>query len=800
MTTEAPGDVKFEIGHVLFMDIVGYSKLLITEQSELLRKLTAVVRETEQFRLAEGESKLVQLPTGDGMALVFRNSAEPPVRCALEISRALKTNPELQLRMGIHSGPVNEVADVNKRINITGAGINIAQRVMDCGDAGHILLSKHVADDFEEYPQWRSHLHDLGECEVKHGVRVHVVNLYTEDLGNPEIPRKFKQGADATKAAAATSGPIETPTGRRWMRAGVLLLMIAAVGSGVFVFLAKHSPTGVGAITSAATPEKSIAVLPFENLSHDPDNAYIAVGIQEEILTRLSKIADLKVISRTSTQRFKSVPDNLLEIAKQLGVANILEGSVQRSAEQVRVNVQLIKAATDTHLWADTFDRKLTDVFAVESEVAKAIAEALQAKLTGGEQRALAVKPTDNSEAYDAYLRGLALEARTTTSPDDSEKAAGFYERAVQLDPSFALAWARLSRANAHVYFGLNSTTARRDATERALNTAQKLQPNSPETLLAQAYYQYWVRRDYELAKGTFGRVRELLPGSSDVPGALALIARRQGRWDESVAYWEQALVLDPRNTEWLALAAETYAMLRQFPAALKTYDRLLDIVPNDPDTVASKAKIYQAEGNLEQAGKLLAGVNAQTPSFIAFLTKMNQLFLERQFDEAIRLIHNRLTEFRDLSDIERFFNPFFLVLAQENAGDIVGARATAQQMLRPLEPLSQKDPDNPNFAQALSLILAVLGQKDAAIKEAERAITLLPSAKDAVDGPRVEENLAFVEVLVGDKNGAIPRLQHLLQIPYNNCLTPALLRLNPQWDPLRGDPAFQRLCEEKQP
>jgi len=573
---------------------------------------------------------------------------------------------------------------------------------------------------------------------------------------------------------------------------GALLLVIAMLVAGRLPFYRQ---------TGESISQKSIAVLPFENLSEDKANAYFAEGIQEEILTRLAKIADLKVISRTSTQRYQSKPGNLAEIAKQLGVANILEGSVQKATDQVRVSVQLIQVASDSHLWADTFDRKLTDIFGVESEIAKAIADALQAKLTGGEQRALAVKPTNNSEAYDAYLRGLALEARMTTSPDDLDKAVGFYERAEQLDPGFALAWARLSRANAHVYFGgLDSTTARRDATERALNTAQKLQPNSPETLLAQAYYQYWVRRDYELAKGTFGRVRELLPSSSDVPAALALIARRQGRWDESVAYWEQTLVLDPRNTEWLASAAETYAMLRQFPAALKTYDRVLDIVPNDPGTVAFEAKIYQAEGNLEQAGKLLIGVNAQTPSFIAFLTKVDQLFLERQFDDAIRLIHNRLTEYRDLSDIERLYNLFFLVLAQENAGDIVGARATAQQMLRPLEPLSHKDPDNLNVALALSVIHAVLGQKDAAIKEAERAITLLPRGKDAVDGPKNEENLAFVEVLVGDKDGAIPRLQHLLQIPYNNCLTPALLRLNPQWDPLRGDPRFQKLCEEKQP
>src|SRR5438132_1515160 len=529
---------------------------------------------------------------------------------------------------------------------------------------------------------------------------------------------------------------------------GALLLVIAMLVAGRLPFYRQ---------TGESISQKSIAVLPFENLSEDKANAYFAEGIQEEILTRLAKIADLKVISRTSTQQYQSKPGNLAEIAKQLGVANILEGSVQKAADQVRVNVQLIQVASDSHLWADTFDRKLTDIFGVESEIAKAIADALQAKLTGGEQRALAVKPTNNSEAYDAYLRGLALEARTTTSPDDSEKAAGFYELAVQLDPAFALAWARLSRANAHVYFGgLDSTTARRDATERALNTAQKLQPNSPETLLAQAYYQYWVRRDYELAKATFGRVRELLPGSSEAPAALALIARRQGQWDKSVAYWEQTLALDPRNTQWLGLAAQTYSMLRQFPAALKTYDRLLDIVPNDPDTLASEAKIYQAEGNLEQAGKLLAGVNAQTHSFTVVGAKTNQLFLERHCDEAIRWIHTLLTESSDLPAIERLFDQGSLVIAQECAGDIAGARATAQQMLPSIEKFSQKAPNSPPIAAGLSLVHAILGEKDAAITEAERAITLLPSTKDAVDGPSFEEQLAFVEALSVDKNRAI--------------------------------------------
>jgi TolB-like protein/class 3 adenylate cyclase len=772
MPSENSADVKFEIGHVLFLDIVGYSKLLITEQSEQIQELKNIVRGTEQVRLAEAEGKLLRLPTGDGGALVFRTSPEAPVLCAVEIGKELKKHPELHVRMGIHSGPVNEITDLNAQANIAGAGINVAQRVMDCGDAGHILLSKHVADDLEHYPRWRSYLHDLGEINVKHGARVGIVNLYDSEVGSSRVPQKLRKRARF-----------------RWLATAAVLLLLLAAGFFLLTRKQRRTPSFVS--------DKSIAVLPFENRSEDKANAYFADGIQDEILTRLSKIADLKVISRTSTQHYKSAPENLSEIAKQLGVANILEGSVQKAADQVRVNVQLIQAASDSHLWADTYDRKLVDIFGVESEIAKTIAESLQAKLTGGEQQALAVKPTNNSEAYDAYLRGLAFEARASASysANDLEKAIGFYERAVQLDPAFAPAWTRLSSANAFVYFlGVDATPARRDATERALNTAQKLQPNSPETLLAQAYYQYRVLRDYELAKAAFGRVRELLPGSSDVPGALAAIARRQGHWDESVAYWEQTLALDPRNTEWLAQAADNYAMLRQFPAALKTYDRVLDIVPNDPNTVAFEARIYQAEGNLEQAGKLLAGLNIQTPSFNVFEAKIYQLILERRCDEAIRLIHSRLTESRDISDIETLFYPFFLVGAQECAGDIAGARAFAQQMLPPLETLYKKDPDNPRIASALSQIHAVLGQKDAAIREGERATTLRPSGKDAVEGPTYEENLASVEAMVGDKDRAIPRLQRLLQIPYGNSVTPALLRLDPRWDPLRSDSRFEKL------
>src|SRR5262249_1651237 len=478
MAAEVKKEIQLEIAHVLFTDIVGYSKLPINQQRAVVERLNEIVRCTDEFQAAEAAGRLITIPTGDGITLVFYDSPETPTECALQISRALKKHPELQLRMGIHSGPVSGVIDAAGKANVAGAGINIAQRVMDCGDAGHILLSKHVAEDLGDDAHWQPQLHELGECEVKHGVRVSVVNLYTEELGNPAVPEKLKAARVAAAAARRKRAAYQ------WLSLGVasLLAVIAVIG---FLLVRYRRP-----LATVAVPEKSIAVLPFENRSRDPDNAYFADGIQDEILTRLSKMADLKVISRTSTQHYKSAPENLLEIARQLGVAHILEGSVQKSGDAVRVNVQLIKAANDSHLWADTFDRKLVDIFGVESEIANAIAESLQAKLTGGEQRLLAIKPTNNPDAYDAYLRGLALEARTTTSVFDQAKVVGFYERAVQLDPAFALAWARLSRANAQMYFGgLDSTTARRDAAERALDTPQKLQPNSPETLLAQAYY-----------------------------------------------------------------------------------------------------------------------------------------------------------------------------------------------------------------------------------------------------------------------------------------------------------------------
>jgi tetratricopeptide (TPR) repeat protein len=513
------------------------------------------------------------------------------------------------------------------------------------------------------------------------------------------------------------------------------------------------------------------------------------------------------VISRTSTQQYQSKPANLAKIAKQLGVANVVEGSVQKAGDQVRVNVQLVNAQTDSQLWADTYDRNLTDIFSVESEIAIRIAERLQAKLSGHEQQALAVSPTNNPEAYDAYLHGLVFEARSNYSGDALFKAIDFYGLAVQLDPNFALAWARLSGANALVYFLRNDTTvARRDEAKRALENAQKLQPESPETLLFLGYYQYWVLRDYGLAKTTFERVSKMLPNNSEVLFALGAVAGREGNWDQSIAYWERGLAFDPRNPGLLTEVAFAYAVLRQFPAALKLYDQALDILPNESSIMALKASIYQAEGNLQEAAKALAQVNTETNSNPAVRIKITQFRLERNFAEGIQFVRAREARLQFTAGIDKGIKQLGIALAERVAGDIGRAKAAAEQARNTLEPLGKDQPDNAFIAAALAVADATLGEKASAIDEAQRAVTLLPSSKDRVSGPGFEENLALVDMMIGENGRAISILTRLLQTPYGGWLytpspiTPALLRLDPIWDPLRTDPAFQKLYDQKQP
>src|SRR5213595_2624436 len=755
MPIQIKNEIQLEIAHVLFIDIVGYSKLSISDQNAQVEELNGIVRATAQFQKAEAAGRLLKIATGDGMALAFYTSPETPAQCAVEISRALKEDPRLQLRMGIHSGPVGGLVDVNERANLAGAGLNTAQRVMDCGDAGHILLSKHVAEDLEEYQRWRPLLHDLGSCEVKHGVRVSVVNLYDDQFGNAKLPQRFETVQ-------------KRQTRLRWAATAAALLALAVVVAGIATFSRYRVRSTLAA---PPAPEKSIAVLPFENRSDDKANAYFADGIQEEILTRLAKIADLKVISRTSTQHYKTAPENLPEIGRQLGIAHILEGSVQKSGDAVRVNVQLIRAATDSNLWADTFDRKLTDIFSVESEIAKAVADQLQAKLTGREEQAVNAKPTDNPEAYDAYLRGLAYMLKTQITTANVLGAQKYLREAVRLDPKFALSWALLSYVEARGYrtLTLQPTIALRDDARQAAETALTLQPNLGEAILAKGQYHYACLKDYDTAVRYYEQARQLLPNSSRIPESLAYVERRRGQWDRSESYFNEAERPDPRNVQLLTQHALLYIDSRRFSEALRKLDQVLNITPDDPDTLNFKANIAQAEGDLPRASALLAPLHPGADAPAALEAQVYQAILERNPGPMIP----RLKEILAKPDPAMgYFNGelrFWLGWAQEVAGNHAAAQESWRQARSELEPFLKEQPENYSLIGDLALTNLGLGDKAAAFKLIEREIAAVPIEKDTLDGPAPTEILGRVAAQTGEPDRAIAALQKLLPTPYES-------------------------------
>jgi TolB-like protein/Tfp pilus assembly protein PilF len=800
MSSESPLELKFDIGHVLFIDIVGYSKLLIAEQSNQIQTLREIVRGTEQFKKAEAEGKLLRLPTGDGGALVFRNTLEAPALCALEISKALKSHPELKVRMGIHSGPVNEITDLNEQANIAGVGINMAQRVMDCGDAGHILLSKRVADDLEQYSQWRSHLSDLGECEVKHGAHVSVVNLYTDDAGNPESPQKF-----AKQASAVSAMPAATPRRRSKVAitAGVLLALLIAAGAVWFSSRQKTTTVSPDRITSSASAaqsisEKSIAVLPFDNLSDDKSNAYFAEGIQDEILTRLSKIAALKVISRTSTQKYKSSPDNLREVGQQLGVANLLEGSVQKAGNAVHVNVQLIKAATDEHLWAESYDRELQNIFGVEAEVAGAIADQLNAKLSGKEKRELGARPTKNPDAYDAYLRGLAFEGGVQDFQASLLKSIDAFENAVRLDPEFAIAWAHLCRQNGLAFINnVGQAPERREAARKALDMAIKFGPELVETQLAKAYYKYYCERDYEGAKAQLESIRRQYPNNAVVLEFLGGIARRQGQWEQSRALYAQAVELDPQNIFLLTDAALTDLAMRDAVAAQKHLGRARDLSPQNSTVISFLAQSFQLGGDVAQAQALLDTVQPKRGDGIYVSTAVTNAILLRRYDSALAMLKAQLEQPDALGSALGVFENALGDL-ERHAGNTAEATMAYQKAKQAVNDLLRAQPENSEFLIQLAWTEACLGDKATAFAHAQQAIAALPASKDAFVGPGYEDTLARIDAHFGEKDSAIGTLQHLLSISYGSPVTPALLRIDPDWDNLRKDPRFQKLCQEK--
>jgi adenylate cyclase len=588
MTDEEKTSVALEIGHVLFIDIVGYSKLMIHEQLEHLEQLREIARATETFRAAQSAGKLMRLPTGDGGALVFRTSPEDPVKCAVEIARELRRHPRLRVRMGIHSGPVKKVTDLSDQGNIAGAGINIAQRVMDCGDAGHILLSKRVADDLEQYGRWRPLLHDLGICEVKHGATLGVVNLYSDEFGNPETPKKFKAEEAAEKKP------------------------------------------------SVPILRKSIALLPFENLSEDKANAYFADGIQEEILTRLSRIGDLKVISRTSTQRFKNSPESIPDIAKQLGVATILEGSVRKAADQVRVHVQLIDAENDSHVWAERYDRKLIDIFAVESDIAAKIADALQARLTGAERRAISSQPTTNTEAYQLYLKARH-QWRNFFAPGYEQVQKNF-ERAIELDPSFAPAYGGLGSYHAFGAANAILPPAHWSPAEAALQKELELDDTLADAYHLLAAVGLYHKRDWPAAERAFLRGVELSPSSGEIRHHYGCSLVLFGRSEEGLAQIALAKQLDPFFPGLHLFAGRILFFLRDYDGAIAYFTTTLELQPTNAVAHEHFGDACERKGMFHEAitqwcaGLTLSG-QAEEAQFV------EQTFAASGFDAAVRAL-----------------------------------------------------------------------------------------------------------------------------------------------------------------
>ena len=606
MSSESESDLQLEIGHVLFMDSVGYSKLIINEQSELLQKLNDIARNTPQVRAAETAGKLIRLPTGDGMALVFRNSPEAPAQCALEISKVLKSHPEIQLRMGIHSGPINEVVDVNERTNVTGAGINMAQRVMDCGDAGHILLSKRAADDLAQYRHWRPHLHELGECDVKHG-SVQIVNLYTEDSGNPQPPLKFASKSGRHLSAEASSR-------RKTFAVAVLLFLLAALG----IFVWRFSQHDGERRTAASLPDKSIAVLPFENLSEEKANAYFASGIRDEILTKLAQVEDLKVVARTSADKFNSRPEDIRAVGRQLNVATILEGSVQKAGEEVLINVQLIDVSTNSHRWAQSYKRSFKNIFDLEGEVAQRVADALKIRLAPDEARRIQNAATRSTHAHDLFLRARALNARS--DEQSFRQAITLLQQAVAEDPHYAAAWAELTNVYltiADAYCApVEVLSAMRNAAAMAVQSDEKYAPGHVWRAGVAMLYD----RNFELAKRESERAVALDPNSSEAHRWLGWYqARVERNFAAGRAELQRAHTLDPLNP-W-PLSFETAVAIAQGDndAALQLAEQTIEIDPQFFYDVDPIARAYTGAGRWQDAIKryesLPAGVLAR-PNF----------------------------------------------------------------------------------------------------------------------------------------------------------------------------------------
>jgi len=807
MSAELSRDLPLEIAHLLLIDVVGYSKLLVNDQVESLQQLNRIVRSTDCFRAAEAKDKLIRLPTGDGMALLFFESLEQPAHCALEIAQALQNHPEIQVRMGIHSGPINQVPDVNDRVNIAGAGINIAQRVLDCGDAGHILLSKHVADDLGEYRHWQPYLRDLGECEVKHGLRLHVVNLCKDGFGNQQVPEQLKRRGRWKQTSGADVRPITAPRWPKSVLSVAVLLFAVALAVSFSTFFHRASPPTTRNLSEIATPilGNSIAVLPFQNLSDEKQNAYFADGVQDEILTNLARVADLKVISRTSTMQYKTgAQRNLREIAKTLGVAHVVEGSVQRSGGRVRVNAQLVDARTDRQLWGQSYDRELSDVFAIENELAEQIVSQLKSKLSPQEKAAIEEKPTTDLAAHDLYIRAKTLIASSALSTPQAEslfEAVRLLNQAVERDPAFALAYYQLAEAHDVIYLqGIDHTPARLALADGAIQSLARVRPNSGEAHLALAKHLYWCYHDYDRAREELTLAQKSLPNDPMPFQILGYIDRRQGRWPESTKNLERAIELDPQNSAFLEQIARSYECLRRYADAERALDRAIALVPKDAAMRAGRAEIeLHWHADARPLVSMIQAIIAKDSREVKNIAELwlNAALYDRDFDAALRALAALPIDGCHRETI-LFPRVWCEGIVAQMRGDKVAARAAFSSARNEMAKLVREQPAYAEALCALGMADAALGNKEDAIREGRRAVELLSVTKDAIIGPLLVQNLALIYAWTGEKDLAFEQLSAAAKLP--GYLSYGELRLHPYWDPLRSDPRFDKIVASLAP
>ena len=788
MPADLDAQPQLEIAHVLFIDIVGYSKLRTDEQRERQRELNQVVRETEPFRAAEADGKLVRIPTGDGMVLAFFTKPDAPARCAVAISRALHGTTHLPLRMGIHSGPVELVEDVNDKPNLAGAGVNIAQRVMDCGDAGHILLSARAADDLAEHAEWNAQLHELGEVEVKHGARVRIASLHSDGVGNPVVPQKLRKQRLVRR--------------RRLLAiAATLVVLVAGISAGMWAWQRHARLRAEATAESAKEREKSVAVLPFENLSREEQNEVFAGGVHREVLLNLAKIADLKVISRTSVMRYKPGAErNLKEIAEQLGVNYLVEGSVQREAAHVRVSVELINAKTDSHVWAETYDGEIADVLAFQTEIAQRITNQLGAKLSPRESTELASRPTKDIAAFESYIHARSL-METPDMEDTHEQFRDNYTRAVELleqsiarDPGFAAAYGALTEANIQLFRGSDQTNLEyRTRAETALKEAQRIAPEAGETYHAQSRVIYYGYSDFERALATLEQAARTLPNSAEVTLTRAFLYRRFGRWQEAYAQFQRTTELNPQEPMGYDGALSAAVTLRWWDDADRTRGRMAKLFPRMARILRyTEASSLRMRGDVEAGNKIIEEQAAEGRADPVML--FYRAFWKREYEECRRLVG----EFASNRELENDHWDKELQLG------FVTAFSFEQQAARNAEQRIEDRLGRPvNREEELSLkehlanLKMLLGKKAEAIRLCEETLAQHPISEDALLNVRQLNRLAYMYLYAGENERALQTFAQLVQTPGGEHY--GMLKYNPVLDPLRSDPRFEAILKQAQ-